>query len=259
MRSSSALVFTYLTHQSRTPTPLEAISAILDPKITSTPDLVTLVGNNERHKDAYNLRNLGYLAAGMADNKPTIEFRQHEGCMNGERTVNWVKTVVGIVDYVRDCRGKHFTALLAMADCEVWEKEGDGLDLIRESLYGPTLSESSFTVVDLLEVMGLYGPALFYQRRGIYRWMPPFEERFEGQRDLRAENGGADLRVGEEFLRQIRGFERDGMRPLMAVDNDSKSESESQSESESESGFGLGERRVETSSDPESSSLGEVL
>jgi len=89
--------------------------------------------------------------------------------------------------------------------------------------------------------------------------VPPFDETFEGQRDLRAENWGADLRAREklfegdrdEFLRRIRGVEMNWKRPLMAMDSDNNSESKSGSE--------LGEKRVETNSDPESSSSGEVL
>jgi hypothetical protein len=34
--------------------------------------------------------------------KGTVEFRQHEGTLDGERAVGWIRTVAGIVDWVED-------------------------------------------------------------------------------------------------------------------------------------------------------------
>lgn len=52
---------------------------------------------------------------------------------------------------------------------EKWEKLGDGKDEQREQEMGPVLAEGEFTIIDLLQTMGLYEPAEFYQNRGIYR------------------------------------------------------------------------------------------
>lgn len=101
--------------------------------------------------------------------KPTIEFRQHEGTLDAEAVTNWIKTVVGIVNFVDNAPQGDIAALLSIAEYEHWQKLGDGYDGRREQRLGPVVAEKGFTVIDLLKTIGLFSPALYYKRYGIHR------------------------------------------------------------------------------------------
>jgi hypothetical protein len=122
---------------------------------------------------------------GIPNCKPTIEFRQHQGTMDPRATIMWVKTVVGIMEFLRDVQPADFTSLLSIVEHEHWEKQPDQLEkkhdygeerdskhdveCERERDMGPILAESGFTVIDLLRTMGLYEPARYYKQRGLYK------------------------------------------------------------------------------------------
>lgn len=67
-------------------------------------------------------------AAGNMNAKPTIEFRQHEGSVDGKIVTHWILTVIGIVDYCCYAPRVDLHNLLAVSKDETWEKLGDGRD-----------------------------------------------------------------------------------------------------------------------------------
>lgn len=106
---------------------------------------------------------------GNENRKPTIEWRHHEGTMDEVSACMWIKTVVGIMNYLRTVKPEAFTKLASMAEQEHWQKVGDGEDDRRERERGPILAEGRFTIIDLLGVIGVYEPAKFYKERGLYK------------------------------------------------------------------------------------------
>jgi hypothetical protein len=162
MRNYSTFAIGCTQEIGRHPTPLEGVVTILS--CEKPEDLVReflpgtiRVATTAMHKPA------------ARDAKPTIEFRHHDGTMDGVQTRMWIMTVVGIMEYLRDVQPAAFTDLLSIVEHEHWEKLGDGLDDEREREMGPILAESGFTIVDLLQTMGLYEPAMYYKKRGIHR------------------------------------------------------------------------------------------
>lgn len=119
---------------------------------------------------AYQFVNIESVLAGFScHSKPTIEFRQHAGTLDSDAVINWVKTVVGIMTYIREADDHDFFQLLATIDFEHWATLGDGCDAEREEKLGPILADKDFTIVDLLKHIGVFSAALYYQNRGIYK------------------------------------------------------------------------------------------
>jgi hypothetical protein len=83
----------------------------------------------------------------LNDTKVTVEFRQHEGTLDGPRTVSWVQTVVGLLEFADDC-DRFFLAAFLMEHAEL---EGAG--------------EKLYEIEDLLRDIGLEEPADFYASR----------------------------------------------------------------------------------------------
>jgi len=101
--------------------------------------------------------------------KPTIEFRQHEGTLDATETINWIKTVVGIVDFCVNAPTAAVYKLLEVVKLETWERLGDGHDAEREAQFGPILADRSFTAIHLLQALKLWGPALHYAQKGLFK------------------------------------------------------------------------------------------
>jgi hypothetical protein len=80
----------------------------------------------------------------LHDTKVTLEFRQHEGTLDGPRTVSWVQTVVGLFEFADDC-DRFWLAAFLMEHAEL---EDAGRKL--------------YEIVDLLRDIGLEEPAEFY-------------------------------------------------------------------------------------------------
>lgn len=85
------------------------------------------------------------------ETKLTIEFRQHEGTLDGERVINWVKTVVGLLEFAEDCDPVFLTAFVT--EYAMLEDSGHG---------------GMYDIVDLLRDIGLDEPATFYEERRHY-------------------------------------------------------------------------------------------
>ena len=162
MRMSAKYVRDFKRDKRRRPTPMEGLISLL--RCDSWPELHRLFipGNIRVNPGAKNPN-------GSVNPKPTVEWRHHEGTMDEGRTCMWIKTTVGMMEFLRGVKPKFFSELLSIVEFERWEKVGDGGDGQREKEMGPILAESEFTIIDLLQVMRLYEPAKFYKERGIYR------------------------------------------------------------------------------------------
>ena len=165
MRDRSTFARKFRQLFERSPTPEEGVLHFL-----TLPDKDLLLDEASCHGkySAYNLENLNEHCH---MSKRTIEFRQHEGSLDPAKVRNWILTVTGIVDWVRTAPDDKLEYLFKLSKEETWEKVGDGCDLGRELEYGPILAEGDFTIVDLLNFMDLYEPALYYSSR-TYKHQP---------------------------------------------------------------------------------------
>jgi hypothetical protein len=94
----------------------------------------------------------------------TVKFRQHEGTLEGPRVTVWIKTLIGIIEFIENVHPVTLFNLLATA-CkhEKWEKLGDGTDFDTEQRLGPILAESDFTIIHLPEYLSLWDSAHHYK------------------------------------------------------------------------------------------------
>lgn len=147
--------------------PLAGVSKILAiPDIKELADQCSEYRNVRQYKpSSYNIRGPVLLSRGVRDEKPTIEFRQHEGTLDGEAIVMWIKTVIGIVNFLYNVRSDALGKLLLKCQNETWEKLGDGEDAQRERNHGPILAERDFTIIHLLRYIGLDVPAAYYETK----------------------------------------------------------------------------------------------
>jgi hypothetical protein len=148
----------------RLPSPIEGVQAILKCK---TPDQLRKRFSALDVKIKENLIFVSGLGEGK--NKPTIEFRYMSSSLESESIVMFIKLFVGIMEYVRDVDTKSFTDLISIVEFETWDKLGDGLDESKQQEMGAILVEQSFTIVDLLETMGLSELAKYFKERGFYQ------------------------------------------------------------------------------------------
>lgn len=141
-------------------------------KATDMAELFYLVSmpKNERYM-AYNVDNIANLIADpksldsmqMKKRKPTIEFRQHEGTLDGKRATAWIRTLGGVICYVMDASEEDWYELIQYTSHEKWQKTGGEEDVANQTKFGPVAAESSFTIIHILETMGLHKQANFYR------------------------------------------------------------------------------------------------
>lgn len=105
--------------------------------------------------------------------KPTVEFRQHAGTLDGEQVVKWVETLVGIIQWLEQKDDLDPEAFMKLAK-ECREKSEKVIRQARRSVIGegeerrrPMTGEGedAFTIVDLLECIGLLEQARYYSAR----------------------------------------------------------------------------------------------
>ncbi|TVY92623.1 hypothetical protein LAWI1_G001462 [Lachnellula willkommii] len=160
------------THKAR-PTPIQAVSRFINSK-TKT-ELLRHAGSPRSPlvDMAYDFVSIQQMASGDQDQdpyfKPTIEFRQHEGCLDADEAINWIKTVLGIVDFCTNAPTAAVHRILLLTKLETWEKLGDGHDAEREEQMGRIPAEKDFTAIHLLQALNLPGPALYYAQRGLHK------------------------------------------------------------------------------------------
>lgn len=97
-------------------------------------------------KEAYYTGNMRptLISKSEPKTKVTLEFRQHEGTVDGARTISWVQTVVGLFEFADDC-DKVFMVAFVMEHAEL---EDGGKKL--------------YEIEDLLRDIGLEELADFY-------------------------------------------------------------------------------------------------
>ncbi|PVH90014.1 hypothetical protein DL98DRAFT_579781 [Cadophora sp. DSE1049] len=84
--------------------------------------------------------------------KPTIECRQHEGTLEGERITQWVKLLAGLVQSLEIISPESFTDLLKLVQNEKWEKtdKDKAANDKNQAEFGPIPAESTLTIIDIL-------------------------------------------------------------------------------------------------------------
>ncbi|KAH6723857.1 putative amidoligase enzyme-domain-containing protein [Leptodontidium sp. MPI-SDFR-AT-0119] len=98
--------------------------------------------------------------------KPTIECRQHQGTLDGERIVQWVKLVAGLVQCMETIHPESLLELLELVKHEKWEKSSDDKSNdLNEAKLGPILAEGALTIIDILKYLGLNESANYYRDR----------------------------------------------------------------------------------------------
>ncbi|TGO44465.1 hypothetical protein BCON_0514g00040 [Botryotinia convoluta] len=130
------------------------------------------------HKMAWNFDRMGTETRRREDFIPdTVEFRGHEASLDVEVVENWVRVLVGLVEYSRSPEPWGLGELLSRVKGEKWERgerdqriTGRGRYEPGGVMYRPVFGEEWCGLVDLLRVLKLEGPALYYEnRKG--RWL----------------------------------------------------------------------------------------
>jgi hypothetical protein len=165
MRDASNLAIRHFKAFGQWPTVSEGLASISKAKVSLA---VLNLTRHHRHPKigVYNQDGLIQLAEGSRGYyKPTIEFRQHIGTLDSKAVAVWLKTVAGIVNFIRGVDPLSFHELISITEQEEWQKLGDGLNDERQSAMGPILAENGFTAIDLLEKIGLQESANYYRNR----------------------------------------------------------------------------------------------
>lgn len=80
--------------------------------------------------------------------------------------MQWIQTLVRIIHFADTTDQDTIKSLvLSKVDDEKWQKGGNAIDIHQQKKYGPVPAESSFTVIHLLQYMGLDEQADFYSSR----------------------------------------------------------------------------------------------
>jgi len=168
MRDYSPFSLNFQAKYERRPTAAEFASKIFSLK-TRGHMFRLAMGGNDYKQNNYNFGGIvkkahpsGIIQAD--EGRQTIEFRQHEGTMDGKRITHWIQVIVGFVKFVEEASIESFFELLTKAwAAEKWEKLGDGKDTEREDKLGPVLADHGFTIINLLEHVGLHPQADYYK------------------------------------------------------------------------------------------------
>ncbi|KAH8594351.1 hypothetical protein B0O99DRAFT_183771 [Bisporella sp. PMI_857] len=121
--------------------PLEVVTLIMEAE--SVDKIASQILHNYHHEAAYSMKGIvDFKRGNVRQKKPTIEFRQHQGTLDGLGVRNWIKVVAGIVRYAK---GVYLSQLYNLI-CKISPK-------------------SRFTVIDLLKEIGLHDSATYYQDR----------------------------------------------------------------------------------------------
>ncbi|KAI9049612.1 hypothetical protein LZ554_006638 [Drepanopeziza brunnea f. sp. 'monogermtubi'] len=168
LRAASRLVFRHKGRHGQPPTVLQGLAGLAT--CTTLVGLLDQATHDSRIKFmACNFLNAWQFSQDGArrDEIPTVEFRAHEGTLDGERVVQWVSVICGLVQKLGDMQPESLAEMLqAVAQCETWQKVGDpATDAENERRFGPVLAESGFTVIDLLSGLGLEESAAYYRTR----------------------------------------------------------------------------------------------
>jgi hypothetical protein len=168
MRDYSPFSLNFQAKYERRPTAAEFASKIFSLKTRGHAFRLAMGGKGYKQNN-YNFGGIvkkahtsGIIQA--VEGRQTIEFRQHEGTMDGQRITHWIQVIVGFVKFVEEAPSESFFGLLTRIwAAEKWEKMGDGKDAEREDKLGPILADHGFTIINLLEHLGLHPQADYYK------------------------------------------------------------------------------------------------
>ncbi|KAE9380580.1 hypothetical protein N431DRAFT_552712 [Stipitochalara longipes BDJ] len=168
IRRLSTFVSEWWEEHGQLPTVMQGVVELL--KKETMFDLLTAVRWPFNDKATrYNAANLFWFLQTIGqpsnDHPRTIEFRQHEGTLAAPRVINWIRTLVGIINFVDTADPESFRYLLHKAGEERWQKEGTPKDAEQHDKFGPVPAEGSFTAIDLLQYMHLDEQAGFYSNK----------------------------------------------------------------------------------------------
>ncbi|KAJ5051621.1 uncharacterized protein L3040_001396 [Drepanopeziza brunnea f. sp. 'multigermtubi'] len=111
---------------------------------------------------------------GKNEDHPTIEFRQHEGTLDGVRIAAWIRALTGLLDFVESEDYDSLVDLLTTVSlAEKWTKRGDGKDTEREAEMGPALADGPFTIIELFQHCGMDHAATYYGDKVYKHSIPP--------------------------------------------------------------------------------------
>ncbi|KAE8447240.1 hypothetical protein EG329_010934 [Mollisiaceae sp. DMI_Dod_QoI] len=174
MRASSLMSMGFWERFQKEITPLQGL--VLLERCEDMDELLRAVSTDEGDYGVgpdrymvYNVRNIfDLMTPGMLKEKakPTLEFREHEGTLDGERVTQWIKLVCEVVKWVETVEPASLIELLMVTEHEKWHKtRNEGDDDRNQRKYGPILAEGKFTIIHILEYMGLQESADFYRSR----------------------------------------------------------------------------------------------
>lgn len=184
MRHNSRFTFTFQRRYKYRPSPQDFSASVTACKDREIWYEMVVDFDNEKYSN-YSFRGVKQEAVNT-NGKPTIEFRQHEGTMDGVRIAHWIKTIVGIATYVENANPAEFLNFLkTIWKAEKWEKRGDGQDVLRAAAKGPILADKGFTIIDLLRHMGLDAQADYYNDKWMKHNIPrQVDFRDHGERNM---------------------------------------------------------------------------
>jgi len=125
-------------------------------------DATDPTGPKKININIFNLLNGGWWGGGTG----TVKFRQHEGTLEGPRVTVWIKTLIGIIEFIENVHPVTLFNLLA-ASCkhEIRDKSGDGNGTGRQEQLQPIPAEIDFTIIHLFEYLSLWDSADHYKNK----------------------------------------------------------------------------------------------
>jgi hypothetical protein len=163
LRYGSRYSETYLERHGRRPRPLQGVAHFLKCKDWAALNASCEPGNSSLSRLAYRFGDLAMADPGAKKGlKLTVEFRQHCGSLNREEIQNWIRTTVGIVNFIMDINLIALNKLFSFCAQETVDgKDGATVE--------PVLAETRFTMCHLLQAMQLWEPDEYYWRMGKYK------------------------------------------------------------------------------------------
>ncbi|PVH85775.1 hypothetical protein DL98DRAFT_650725 [Cadophora sp. DSE1049] len=164
-RQASRLARGFYVLHSRLPTIYEGIELLLDCEDTTT--LLNLARAEGSHKHmAYNPINVLEFEDRYCS-LPTIEFRQHEGTVDGERIMHWISTIVGIISRLEQIAPSELQELvLSQVEREFWrDVQGIAVNSASQRNLGSIPVQRPFTAIGLLKWLDLDDQATYYRDR----------------------------------------------------------------------------------------------
>ncbi|EKD16654.1 hypothetical protein MBM_05123 [Drepanopeziza brunnea f. sp. 'multigermtubi' MB_m1] len=180
MRDRCNFVRQFQEQFSEEPTTLAVITKILSLHKGKSPRhfrraltrLVQIDGNGKN--GAYNFNGVSDNPDRVPEDRPTIEFRQHEGTLDGVRIAAWIRALTGLLDFVESEDYDSLVDLLTTVSlAEKWTKRGDGKDTEREAEMGPALADGPFTIIELFQHCGMDHAATYYGDKVYKHNIPP--------------------------------------------------------------------------------------